>query len=945
MATEQIPPHKIPDNLYDKFTLFNSIPVAYKYYNNCVAHGIHITSKKYEETFERLNNGTFSYYGDNHLQFYDAFNQYALSGKTVLIWGFAGCNCDAMALWQHAEQVYVVDYNKPICEHEKVTSLTHEELRQSRLTCDYAISFSSFEHSGLGRYGDPLDPSADLQAMRTAYEYLKDDGILMLGVPLGQDALIWNAHRIYGPQRLPLLLQGWKVVDVYSTYKGNDIFKESFGVYAQPLLILKKNFQSKEDCFTKNTSIANIITSFQDQHDQRKQDEIIFNKHFRDKHVEKEHYQFIVSHKAPHRIKIARTQDVIEKMKKFFEIIRPYKISDLDMVRIGGQGDGGYVMADPGHNGIAYSFGVSSYAPWDLEMANRGFKVFQYDGTIDAPPNLHPNMHFFKNNVSGLPVPPPGEKTIQQIFSENGHDSNTNIVLQCDIEGAEWDLFENMSPLELSKFKQIIVEFHSLDPHQDRFQRYLKILQKINQTHVSVHVHFNNHSSITYIPGHVMLGTLLEITYIRNDNCAFAPNCGYYPTILDKLNTLRFTDKDIPIGYFGDIVPIDRNFNNYKRSNIKNILEITMQHFELDKIDHIASMETIIQNLHELHEIKTQIEDQKCSSIFSEEQVAIINKFKEIFTLEQIASLPKKYKYGPIRFYKNANAKRPPALFVKRAGRFGNNFMQLLAAIYICKKLNINTLIADIFPQFKTGKHKFGDLIINFTNTEKEKNYKEVIKSSFYFTLFNLNRKQHPDFYNLDHENSISSIISFLDSLLTIKVPNERVKDNDLVVQLRSGDIFDLNPHPNYAQPPYAYYEKAINMHRSEYKNSTIYLVFEDRGNPCIEKIEKFLQKNRIRYYTQSSTLSEDYSFFLNSSHIVAARGSFIFPAIAINKKIRKIYWPNKGDNLFLTTNPHIEIIHICPSDQYLNKMKLWVNSEEQRQLMLTHSEFIIETK
>lgn len=28
---------------------------------------------------------------------------------------------------------------------------------------DFAFSYSSLEHNGLGRYGDPLNPNADLQ--------------------------------------------------------------------------------------------------------------------------------------------------------------------------------------------------------------------------------------------------------------------------------------------------------------------------------------------------------------------------------------------------------------------------------------------------------------------------------------------------------------------------------------------------------------------------------------------------------------------------------------------------------------------------------------------------------------------------------------------------------------------------------------------------------------
>lgn len=38
---------------------------------------------------------------------------------------------------------------------------------------DYAFSFSSWEHDGLGRYGDPIDPWGDVKAVQRASCYVK----------------------------------------------------------------------------------------------------------------------------------------------------------------------------------------------------------------------------------------------------------------------------------------------------------------------------------------------------------------------------------------------------------------------------------------------------------------------------------------------------------------------------------------------------------------------------------------------------------------------------------------------------------------------------------------------------------------------------------------------------------------------------------------------------
>jgi hypothetical protein len=197
----------------------------------------------YQKVFQQFENKTFDYYTGEINALYDAFDKYHFSGKTVMIWGLAGCNCEALALYKGAEKVYVIDYNKPMCDHGRIVVLSHKELRESDIKTDYSISFSSFEHDGLGQYGDPLDPEGDLRAMKEARLHLKEDGLLFLGVGISKDCLVWNAHRIYGETRLPLLLKGWKPIDVFNSY--GDVtpdfpFDMPLGALPQPLLVLQK---------------------------------------------------------------------------------------------------------------------------------------------------------------------------------------------------------------------------------------------------------------------------------------------------------------------------------------------------------------------------------------------------------------------------------------------------------------------------------------------------------------------------------------------------------------------------------------------------------------------------------------------------------------------------------------------------------------------------------
>ena len=52
--------------------------------------------------------------------------------------------------------------------------------------CYLYLSLSSFDHDGLGRYGDPLNPDADIAAMKTVARVLNDHGLLILTIPIGK---------------------------------------------------------------------------------------------------------------------------------------------------------------------------------------------------------------------------------------------------------------------------------------------------------------------------------------------------------------------------------------------------------------------------------------------------------------------------------------------------------------------------------------------------------------------------------------------------------------------------------------------------------------------------------------------------------------------------------------------------------------------------------------
>jgi len=78
---------------------------------------------------------------------------------------------------------------------------------------DLVINCSTVEHVGLvGRYGVmESHPEGDLEAMARVRELMKPGGIMLLTIPVGQDAVFPPMCRVYGKERLPRLLDGYIV--------------------------------------------------------------------------------------------------------------------------------------------------------------------------------------------------------------------------------------------------------------------------------------------------------------------------------------------------------------------------------------------------------------------------------------------------------------------------------------------------------------------------------------------------------------------------------------------------------------------------------------------------------------------------------------------------------------------------------------------------------------
>lgn len=63
--------------------------------------------------------------------------------------------------------------------------------------CDSISSLHAIEHFGLGRYNDPIDYFGYLKALKNIHAILKPGGKFYFSVPIGEQRVEFNAHRVF----------------------------------------------------------------------------------------------------------------------------------------------------------------------------------------------------------------------------------------------------------------------------------------------------------------------------------------------------------------------------------------------------------------------------------------------------------------------------------------------------------------------------------------------------------------------------------------------------------------------------------------------------------------------------------------------------------------------------------------------------------------------------
>jgi hypothetical protein len=219
--------------------------------------------------------------------------------------------------------------------------------------------------------------------------------------------------------------------------------------------------------------------------------------------------------------------------------LRPHE-PGVELIRVGPETDGGYLVPDD-LAGIRHVFspGVSTESGFEAALADRGMRVFLADYSVDGPAQRHSNFVFDKRFV--------GCTTDERYITLDdwhaaklGDDFASELLLQMDIEGAEYETLLAASPRLLARFRIMVIEFHWLpqlwnDPF---FLLASRVFEKLLATHAVVHIHPNNCCGSITSAG-LEIPRIAEFTLLRRDRLRSTAYRTTFPHPLDRPNVAK----------------------------------------------------------------------------------------------------------------------------------------------------------------------------------------------------------------------------------------------------------------------------------------------------------------------------------------------------------------------------------------------------------------------
>lgn len=229
----------------------------------------------------------------------------------------------------------------------------------------------------------------------------------------------------------------------------------------------------------------------------------------------------------------------LKEVDELIDLLVPV-VSPFPLIRLGGPHDGGYLVPDD-LTGIQMLFSPGVAGTWSFEQQ----LLDQYGITPRLCDRLPPG-HGCPLPIDDVWIGPNSGDGVLSLLDWVGASAppEGDLMLQMDIEGAEFVTLLAAPKRLLERFRVIVVEFHDLhriaDLHTSR-NIIGPTLTRLHESFLPVHIHPNNRCAVDGRSGRD-IPRVMEVTYLRRDRLAYSRPVAHLPHELDTPNAPEFTD-------------------------------------------------------------------------------------------------------------------------------------------------------------------------------------------------------------------------------------------------------------------------------------------------------------------------------------------------------------------------------------------------------------------
>lgn len=237
------------------------------------------------------------------------------------------------------------------------------------------------------------------------------------------------------------------------------------------------------------------------------------------------------------------------ELSRFLASVHPVS-TEHALIRIGGCSDGGYLVPDD-LKGIknCFSPGVADVATFEEDLAARGIRSFMADYSVEGPPARNDYFSFEKKFLGSRDG---GVFTTLGSWVHRNAPEDVEMILQMDIEGAEYGVLLSADTALLKRFRIIVIEFHGLETLAEKrgFELISMAFDRLLQDFDIVHAHVNNCTDPINYAG-FELPPVMEFTFHRKDRSRSRKPAVNFPHPLDRPNNTHRPDPQLPACWHG----------------------------------------------------------------------------------------------------------------------------------------------------------------------------------------------------------------------------------------------------------------------------------------------------------------------------------------------------------------------------------------------------------